>query len=88
MCILSYVGNDGARDSDTVLWPAAHDNVISVGACDDLGRLVGFSAQGIDVDFMCPGQQIKSCGMYGQKKLFVSCSCSLGTVDPPQYYFF
>ncbi len=58
------LGNDGSRDFSTVLWPAQHSSVISVGACDAYGNPANFSADGIRVDFMCPGEKVKAAGRY------------------------
>ena len=53
-------GNNGSRSSNTVTWPAKHDNVISVGGCTEYGKRMEMSAVGREIDFLCPGQNIIS----------------------------
>ena len=55
-------GNNGSRASNTVTWPAKHDNVISVGGCTEYGKRMEMSAVGREIDFLCPGQNILSTG--------------------------
>ncbi len=66
-CILiAASGNDGAAASTITRYPAAWDNVISVGATDELGRLPYYSQRTKTVDVCAPGgssaQRIVSTG--------------------------
>ena len=58
--ILVFAGNLGATGSDRVLYPAKHDNVISVGAHKVTGQVSDLSSVGDAIDFLCPGEQIRS----------------------------
>ena len=59
----SYVlGNEGSRDFSTVMYPAKHRCVISVGACDALANPTNFTANGPSVDFLCPGEKVTAAG--------------------------
>ena len=50
-------GNDGAKQ---VLYPAAYDNVIAVGAVDANGQIAGFSNTGSEISLAAPGVGINS----------------------------
>lgn len=53
--LIASAGNDG---TDRNNYPAAFDNVISVGATDEAGDRTDFSNHGWHVDFMAPGENI------------------------------
>ena len=55
-----FLGNEGARKSEAVEYPAQHDNVICVGAHDTYGHESYLSARGEKVNFLCPGEHIAS----------------------------
>ncbi|MDX8343168.1 S8 family peptidase [Rossellomorea sp. YZS02] len=55
--VVASAGNDGA---DMVNYPAAFENVISVGATNDKNELAEFSTYGKSVDVVAPGEQIYS----------------------------
>lgn len=60
-CILiAAAGNDGAAAAFTTQYPAAWDNVISVGATDELGRLPYYSQRTKTVNVCAPGGSAKS----------------------------
>ena len=50
-------GNDGVKQ---VLYPAAYDNVIAVGAVDANGNIAGFSNTGSEISLAAPGVGINS----------------------------
>lgn len=58
-CILvAAAGNDGAQSKTR--WPAVLDNVISVGATDELGRLSYYSQRSTAVNVCAPGGSSRS----------------------------
>jgi thermitase len=57
LVIVAGAGNDG---NTTLFYPAAYDNVISVGASDEDGRRAAFSTYGSWVDISAPGNVILS----------------------------
>ena len=61
---IPLLGNDGARQINTVEWPAKHETVISVGACTEMGELLKLSARGREIDFLCPGEKVLSAGTF------------------------
>ena len=67
MCVL---GNEGARMSEAVEYPAQHDNVICVGAHDTYGHESYLSARGDKVDFLCPGEHVASTRSQYRKGFF------------------
>ncbi len=44
------------------MFPAKHQSVISVGACNTMGHEMEMSAVGPEVDFLCPGEKVESTG--------------------------
>jgi subtilisin family serine protease len=50
--VVAAAGNDGGTDPE---YPAAYDGVLSVGASDSSGKLMGFSQHGAWVDVAAPG---------------------------------
>lgn len=60
-CILiAAAGNDGAAAVATNRYPAAWDNVISVGASNELGQLTNYSQRVESVDICAPGGSARS----------------------------
>ncbi len=48
---------------NTIMWPAKHQSVICVGACNSMGRKMDMSAEGPEIDFLCPGEKVDSTGI-------------------------
>lgn len=65
--IIAAAGNDGtaAEDESTVEYPAAFDNVISVGATNTDNKKTETSSSGYELDVVAPGDQILSSGAFG-----------------------
>ncbi len=61
--MVASAGNDA---SDVLHYPSAFDEVISVGASDDLDRKASFSAFGETVDIFAPGYQILTTSIVGK----------------------
>ena len=65
--LVAAAGNDGTHPTDATLkhYPAAHDEVISVGASDNLDEKASFSCYSNNtekwIDVMAPGKDIYSC---------------------------
>ncbi|MGM0370212.1 MAG: S8 family serine peptidase [Bacillota bacterium] len=55
--VFAAAGNDGA---DTVLYPAAYDNVVAVGAVDQENQHSSYSNYGPQLDLVAPGDNIYS----------------------------
>ena len=55
--LVGAAGNDGVNQ---VLYPAAYDNVIAVGAVDANGQIAGFSNTGSEINLAAPGVGINS----------------------------
>lgn len=60
--MVASAGNKGEQGID---YPAAFENVISVGAVDSQGKKTEESSNGKGLDFMAPGKQVVSEGLYG-----------------------
>ena len=67
----NFAGNDEFRDINTVMFPAKHQLVISVGACNVTGHEMELSAVGPEVDFLCPGERVESTGSVC---IYISCT--------------
>lgn len=65
--IIAAAGNDGnaAEDESTIEYPAAFDEVISVGATDVDNSVMESSSTGDELDVVAPGNQILSTGAFG-----------------------
>ncbi|NLB35158.1 MAG: S8 family serine peptidase [Elusimicrobia bacterium] len=66
---LVIVASSGNEDENTVSWPAAHREVISVGATNQYDRRAFFSNYGSSLDLMAPGVGILSTvpgGLYAE----------------------
>lgn len=65
--IIAAAGNDGtaAEDESTVEYPAAFDNVISVGATNTDNKKTEISSSGYELDVVAPGDQILASGAFG-----------------------
>lgn len=59
--IVAAAGNTGAK----VEYPAAYDQVLSVGSVSSNGEVSSFSAQGDKLDIVAPGEKIESTGGFG-----------------------
>lgn len=57
---ITLVAAAGNSDTDTPMFPASYDHVISVGASDPNDLKAGFSNYGSTIDVMAPGVQIYS----------------------------
>jgi len=57
--MVAAAGNAGPEDN-TVVYPAAYDTVIAVGAVDQENLVPGFSSRGPEVDLVAPGVAIRS----------------------------
>jgi len=60
--LVAASGNNG-RETD--YWPAKHDGVIAVGACDAHGEPTTFSTRGSHVALCAPGERVLSAGLEG-----------------------
>lgn len=60
--MVASAGNKGEQGID---YPAAFQNVISVGAVDSQGKKTEESSNGKGLDIMAPGKQVVSEGLYG-----------------------
>ncbi len=60
--MVASAGNKGEQGVD---YPAAFENVISVGAVDSHGEKTEESSNGKGLDIMAPGKQVVSDGLYG-----------------------
>ena len=60
--LVAASGNSGREER---YYPAAHDEVIAVGAVDDSLRPCSFSTRGDFVDLCAPGRDIWTCGLDG-----------------------
>ncbi|RQP23409.1 peptidase S8 and S53 subtilisin kexin sedolisin [Albitalea terrae] len=80
--LVAASGNSGAVER---YYPAAHDDVIAVGAVDDTLRPCSFSTRGEHVDLCAPGLDIWTCGLQGYTCVsgtsfaapFVAAACAL-----------
>lgn len=65
--LIAAAGNSGtaAEDESTVEYPAAFDNVISVGATNVENKKTEISSSGSELDVVAPGDQILSSGAFG-----------------------
>lgn len=65
--LVASAGNSGtaAEDESTVEYPAAFDNVISVGATNVENKKTETSSSGSELDVVAPGDQILSSGAFG-----------------------
>jgi len=80
--LVAASGNSGAFER---YYPAAHDDVIAVGAIDDSLTPCSFSTRGDHVDLCAPGRDIWTCGLDGYACVsgtsfaapFVSAVCAL-----------
>ena len=65
--IIAAAGNDGnaAEDESTIEYPAAFDEVISVGATDTDNSVLDSSSTGEELDVVAPGSQVLSIGAFG-----------------------
>ncbi len=65
--IVAAAGNDGnaAEDESTIEYPAAFDEVISVGATDVDNSVMESSSTGDELDVVAPGNRILSTGAFG-----------------------
>jgi len=68
--VIAAAGNNGQR---RVLYPAAYDNVIAVGAVDGSNQRASFSNYGEEVDISAPGLNIPTAG-YSHSKEYVKSS--------------
>ncbi len=59
--VIAAAGNTGAN----VEYPAAYDNVLSVGSIDSNGELADSSAKGNKVDLVAPGELVCTTGEFG-----------------------
>lgn len=59
--VIAAAGNTGAN----VEYPAAYDNVLSVGSIDSNGELADSSAKGDNVDIVAPGELVCTTGEFG-----------------------
>ena len=58
LLIFASAGNDGNISKDSISYPAKFQNVIAVGALDQLGKRADFSSIGPDLELMAPGVDI------------------------------
>lgn len=65
--IIAAAGNDGnaAEDESTIEYPAAYEEVVSVGATDSDNAVLDSSSTGEELDVVAPGDQILSTGAFG-----------------------
>lgn len=65
--IIAAAGNVGQapEDESTIEYPAAFDNVISVGATNKYNNMADFSSTGTELDVVAPGNQILTDGAFG-----------------------
>lgn len=65
--IIAAAGNVGQapEDESTIEYPAAFDNVISVGATNKYNNMSDFSSTGTELDVVAPGDQILTDGAFG-----------------------
>lgn len=65
--IIAAAGNAGQapEDESTIEYPAAFDNVISVGATNKYNNMSDFSSTGTELDVVAPGDQILTDGAFG-----------------------
>lgn len=65
--IIASAGNDGnaAEDESTIEYPAAYDEVLSVGATNSDNAVTELSSTGEELDVVAPGDQILSIGAFG-----------------------
>lgn len=65
--IIAAAGNEGPapEDESTIEYPAAFDNVISVGATNKYNNMANFSSTGTELDVVAPGNQILTDGAFG-----------------------
>jgi subtilisin family serine protease len=80
--LVAASGNSGAVER---YYPAAHEDVIAVGAVDDVLQPCAFSTRGEHVDLCAPGSDIWTCGITGYACVsgtsfaapFVASACAL-----------
>ncbi len=65
--IVASAGNDGnaAEDESTIEYPAAFDEVLSVGATNSENAVTEFSSTGEELDVVAPGDRVLSIGVLG-----------------------
>jgi hypothetical protein len=80
--LVAASGNSGLEER---YYPAAHEDVIAVGAVDDALRPASFSTRGAHVAICAPGREIVTCGLDGYQRAtgtsfaapFVAAVCAL-----------
>jgi subtilisin family serine protease len=80
--LVAASGNSGLEEK---FYPAAHEDVIAVGAVDEQLRPTGFSTRGDHVALCAPGRDIRTCALDGYQSAtgtsfaapFVSAVCAL-----------
>lgn len=61
--VVAATGNHGSNSVD---YPAAFDNVLSVGAINAAGEISSFSSTGENVDVVAPGEAVLAQGSFGE----------------------
>jgi len=77
--IVAAVGNEGKYDS--IQYPAAYDNVLAVGAVDDMNRRLELSNWGGQIDVVARGYEVSAIGLNGDKKYVSGTSASTPIVS-------
>ena len=77
--IVAAVGNEGKYDS--IQYPAVYDNVLAVGAVDDMNRRLELSNWGGQIDVVARGYEVSAIGLNGDKKYVSGTSASTPIVS-------
>lgn len=65
--VVAAVGNRGEEGVD---YPAAFDSVLAVGSINASGSVSDFSAKGVEVDVVAPGEAVLAQGNFGEDLVF------------------
>lgn len=71
--VVAAVGNRGEEGVD---YPAAFDSVLAVGSINASGNISDFSAKGVEVDVVAPGEAVLAQGNFGEDLVFSGTSLS------------
>jgi hypothetical protein len=77
----AVVASGGNDQATKLMWPAAYEGVVSVGATDAGGRQAIFSNSGSSLQLTAPGYAIQAAGLDGERTLFSGTSASAPVVS-------
>lgn len=67
--VVASAGNAGLTDPNAIYYPGAYENVVSVGACDETGKVADFSQKNSTVDLLACGVDLLMASVAGKPVL-------------------